>query len=237
MGMFASQSPGSEDDLLLIDSTPVECARSRETVKRAGSSSLVGAIADVADYGYCPSHSRFFWGMRLHAIFAPDGTPRALELCSPKRDEREVGLVLLDRVRRHGPVTLIGDKGYAGRAFATVVAARDATIIRPRRRDEPGHSSSANHRAYACQSSSRPSSPSIVNASCSEARRLDESAPSPIWLRTARIYIPIPPRTTSRPHASTAPQLDKRRQMDASVTRVRTDTPWNLQKGARCRPA
>jgi hypothetical protein len=56
MGMFASQSPGFYDDLLLIDSTPVECARSRETVKRAGSSSLTGAIADAADYGSCASH-------------------------------------------------------------------------------------------------------------------------------------------------------------------------------------
>ena len=138
MGIFASQSPGCEDDLLLIDSTPVECARSRETVKRAGSSSLAGAIADAADYGYCASHSRLFWGMRLHAIFAPDGTPRALELCSPKRDEREVGLVLLDRVKRHGPVTLIGDKGYAGRRFADQVTQRHATILRPARKDEPG---------------------------------------------------------------------------------------------------
>ena len=132
MGMFASQSPGFDDDLLLVDSTPVECARSRETAKRS-------ALADTADYGYCTSHSRFFWGFRLHAIFSPDGTPRALELCSPKRDEREVALVLLDRCRRHGPVTLIGDKGYAGREFAAQVTARDATIIRPRRRDEPGH--------------------------------------------------------------------------------------------------
>ena len=32
MGIFASQSPGFYDDLLLIDSTPVECARCRETV-------------------------------------------------------------------------------------------------------------------------------------------------------------------------------------------------------------
>ena len=44
MGMFASQSPGFQDDLLLVDSTPVECARSRETVKRS-------ALADAADYG------------------------------------------------------------------------------------------------------------------------------------------------------------------------------------------
>lgn len=137
MGVFASQSPGFHDDLLLIDSTPVECCRSRETVKRAGRSRLAGAIADAADYGYCASHSRYFWGMRLHAIFSPDGTPRALELCSPKIGEREVGLVLIDRVRRHGPVTLLGDKGYAGREFAEQTAARDVTFVRPRRADEP----------------------------------------------------------------------------------------------------
>ena len=35
MGVFAARSPGSDDQLLLIDSTPVECARSRETVKRS----------------------------------------------------------------------------------------------------------------------------------------------------------------------------------------------------------
>jgi DDE family transposase len=131
MGIFASHSPGFEDDLLLIDSTPVECARSRETVKRS-------ALADAADYGWCGSHSRYFWGFRLHAIFAPDGTPRALELTSPKIDEREVGLVLLERCRRRGGETLLGDKGYAGREFAAAVAQRDATIVRPRRTDEPG---------------------------------------------------------------------------------------------------
>ncbi len=47
---FARRSPGWQDDLLLIDSTPVECARSRETVKRGGQSSLGGALADAADY-------------------------------------------------------------------------------------------------------------------------------------------------------------------------------------------
>ncbi len=132
MGVFASQSPGFDDDLLLIDSTPVECARSRETVRRS-------ALGDAADYGWCASHSRFFWGFRLHAIFAPDGTPRALELTSPKIDEREVGLVLLERCQRRGGETLLGDKGYAGRDFAAAVGERNATIVRPRRKDEPGN--------------------------------------------------------------------------------------------------
>lgn len=131
MGVFASQSPGFSDDLLLIDSTPVECARSRETVKRS-------QLGDAADYGYCASHSRFFWGFRLHAMFAMDGTPRALKLTSPKIDEREVALELLKRCRRQGGETLLGDKGYAGRDFAQAVSDLDATIIRPTRKDEPG---------------------------------------------------------------------------------------------------
>lgn len=131
IGVFAAQSPGIESRTLLVDSTPVECARSRETVKRS-------ALAEAADYGYCRSHSRFFWGFRLHAIFAPDGTPRALALTSPKQDEREVALKLLARIPRGGGEILIGDKGYAGRAFAAGVAELDATILRPRRKDEPG---------------------------------------------------------------------------------------------------
>lgn len=135
---FARQSPGWDDDLLLADSTPVECARSRETVKRAGASSLGGAIADAADYGYCASHSRWFWGLRLHTLMAPDGTPRAMALTSPKEGEREVCLRLLERVNRSGPLTVLGDKGYAGAEFAADAALLGARIVRPRRKDEPG---------------------------------------------------------------------------------------------------
>jgi hypothetical protein len=136
--MFASQSPGWNDDLLLVDSTPVECARSRETVKRSGASSLDDALANAADYGYCPSHSRRFYGLRLHTLSAPDGTPRAMILASPKENERDVALRMLGRVNRHGPLTVIGDKGYAGTQFQADAAALDTTILRPRRKDEPG---------------------------------------------------------------------------------------------------
>ncbi len=128
---FARHSPGWEDDLLLVDSTPVECARSLETTRRS-------QLADAADYGYCASHSRFFWGFRLHAIFAPDGTPRALELTSPKAGEREVCLGLLGRINRSGRVIVIGDKGYAGRDFERDADELGATVARPRRKDEPG---------------------------------------------------------------------------------------------------
>ena len=135
---FASQSPGWEDDLLLVDSTPVQCARSRESVKRAGHSSLDDALANAADYGYCASHSRYFYALRLHTLCGPDGTPRAMILTSPKDNERDVCLRMLTRVNRTGPITVIGDKGYAGAAFAAQAASLGATILRPRRKDERG---------------------------------------------------------------------------------------------------
>lgn len=132
IGVFASDSPGFHDDLVLIDSTPVECARSIETTRRS-------QLADTADYGYCASHSRPFWGFRLHGLFALDGTPRALMLTSPKTPEREVCLTLLKRCQRAGHIFVIGDKGYAGRDFEHSAAELNATIVRPRRKGEnPG---------------------------------------------------------------------------------------------------
>ena len=128
---FARHCAGWDDNVLIVDSTPVECARSVETVRRS-------QLADAADYGYCRSHSRYFWGFRLHGLFALDGTPRAIALTSPKIDEREVCLTLLDRCQRTGPVTVIGDKGYASRDFQAAMQARQALIVRPRRKDEPG---------------------------------------------------------------------------------------------------
>jgi hypothetical protein len=65
------------DDVWLIDSTPVECGRSRETAKRSN-------LAGVAGYGYCASHSRYFWGLRLHLIATPAGLPIAYALTNPK---------------------------------------------------------------------------------------------------------------------------------------------------------
>ncbi|GAA3372473.1 hypothetical protein GCM10017744_104120 [Streptomyces antimycoticus] len=49
---LARQVPSWHDDLRLIDSTPLPCAASRETVKRSD-------LAGHAGYGYCRSHSAF----------------------------------------------------------------------------------------------------------------------------------------------------------------------------------
>lgn len=131
VGIFASQSPGFHDDLLLLDSTPVECGRSLETVRRS-------QLADFCGYGYSASHSRFFWGMRLHLACAPDGTPRAAALCAADRPEREIALTLLPRILRGGEA-IVCDKGYAGRGFALAVERMQAHVLRPARSDEPAN--------------------------------------------------------------------------------------------------
>jgi hypothetical protein len=129
IGVFAQQSPGYHDDLVLLDSTPVECARSVETVRRS-------ALSDAAGYGYCRSHSRWFFGFRLHLAAAPDGTPRAAILAPADQKERDIALKLLPRALRGGEL-VIADKGYAGREFEHAVSEMGATLLRPARQDEP----------------------------------------------------------------------------------------------------
>jgi hypothetical protein len=130
IGVFAADCPGHSDPVVLLDSTPVECGRSLETVRRS-------ELADACGYGYCRSHSRWFWGMRLHLCCAPDGTPRASILAPADQPEREVALRLLPKAL-HGGEQIVCDKGYAGREFAAEVEARFAAeVLRPSRKDEP----------------------------------------------------------------------------------------------------
>ncbi len=86
--MLARDTSRWTDDVWVIDSTPVECARSREAVRR---SDLVG----WAEYGYCASHFRYFWGLRLHMLATLHGLPVGFALTGAKADERTVLLDIL----------------------------------------------------------------------------------------------------------------------------------------------
>ena len=128
----AIQTPTWCDQLRLLDSTPLPCAASRQTVKRS-------ELAGLAGYGYCKSHHRYFWGLRLYALVAADGLPVAWCLASPKLGEREVVQAMVDHERallRAGMV-IVADKGFAGRAFQTHIASLQAVLLRPDRADEP----------------------------------------------------------------------------------------------------
>ena len=126
--LLAIETESWFDDTWLVDSTPVESGRSRETAKR---SDLVG----YAGYGYCASHSRYFWGLRLHLVCTPAGLPVAFALANPKDDEREVLRDLLEREasllgQRPGQV-IVADKGYRSKEFEAFLVDHHATLIRP----------------------------------------------------------------------------------------------------------
>ncbi len=55
LGALARDCPSFHDDVQLVDSTPVECGRSRNTAQRSD-------LAGWATYGYCASHSRWLGG-------------------------------------------------------------------------------------------------------------------------------------------------------------------------------
>lgn len=129
LNTIAFASPSWCDQVRLLDSTPVACGASRETVKRSD-------FAGHAAYGYCASHSRYFWGFRLYLLCAPDGMPICFELAPANVPEREVAAEMLRRVDLHG-YTVIADKGFAGDEFETLMAELGALFLRPDRRDEP----------------------------------------------------------------------------------------------------
>jgi hypothetical protein len=122
------------DDVWVVDSTPVECGRSKETVRRSD-------LAGWAEYGYCASHSRFFWGLRLHLVCTLGGLPVAFALTGAKADERQtlLGIFTADPtlVRERPDQTLIGDKNYFGAEFEDTLAQEGLRLLRPARKGEP----------------------------------------------------------------------------------------------------
>ena len=128
LNLVAFSSPSWCDPVRLLDSTPVPCGTSRETVKRS-------EFAGHAAYGYCPSHSRYFWGFRLYLLCASDGMPIAFELAPANAPERDVAAEMLARITLDG-YTVIADKGFAGQDFETLMAELGAIFLRPDRKDE-----------------------------------------------------------------------------------------------------
>ena len=138
MDDLAREVPSWHDQVRLIDATPVPCGTSRETVKRS----------ELAGMG----------GLRvLRGVFALVLGPEAVPAHHPGRDarclvpgqpeDRASGRWprLLAHAARIGVLrpglTLIGDKGFAGREFEDLVTTGfGLQMVRPDRRDEaPRH--------------------------------------------------------------------------------------------------
>ena len=144
----------------MVDSTPVECGRSRPTARRS-------ALAGWAGYGYCASHSRWFWGLRLHLVCTPAGLPITWALAAPKVDERQVLTAVLeddpDLVTDRPGLLIIADKGYVSAELDRWLAERGVRLLRPSYRNRtPAPTSTCSNRSG--NSSSRSTTPSKANS-------------------------------------------------------------------------
>src|SRR5665811_1617215 len=133
---LARVSPSWCDSLRLIDATPLPCGASRETVNRSD-------IGGTGGYGFCASHTRYYWGLKLYLVTAPDGMPVTWCLADPKLP-RAGGLPgpadhrRRDRAgcpRRHGAGRQ--GLGLAGRDVEQQIAGPGVRLLRPDRRNEP----------------------------------------------------------------------------------------------------
>jgi hypothetical protein len=121
------------DTVWITDSTPVPCGTSRPTALRS-------ELAGWANYGYCASHSRFFWGLRLYLVCTPAGMPILWALADPKIGEREVLAAMLeaeaDLITARRGLLLITDKGFASKPFERSLSDQGITLMRPSRKKE-----------------------------------------------------------------------------------------------------
>jgi hypothetical protein len=132
---LADQTPASAEMLRLMDATPIPCGHSVITAKR---SELFG----WAGYGYCPSHSRWYWGSKLLLICTCEGTVTGFGLANPKLyGEREQARLLLERQPANRPrpgTAVVTDKGLSGGDTEAFFASPELglTLLRPARKDE-----------------------------------------------------------------------------------------------------
>jgi hypothetical protein len=132
---LAQATPASAEMLRLMDATPIPCGQSVITARRSG-------LYGWAGYGYCPSHSRWYWGAKLLLIVTCEGTVTGFGLANPKlAGEREQARTLLkdQPANRPAPGTaIVTDKGLSGEGTEAFFASPSLslTLIRPARTDE-----------------------------------------------------------------------------------------------------
>jgi hypothetical protein len=94
---LADHTPGTAELLRLMDGTPVPCGQSVITARRSD-------LSGYAGYGYCASHSRWYWGAKLMLIVTCDGTVTGFGLANPKLfGERDEVRQMLQRQPAHRP--------------------------------------------------------------------------------------------------------------------------------------
>ena len=107
----------------LADGTLISCAN------YAGCASKSHFAGD-ASYGYCPSKSRFYWGMRLVLVTDEMGVPVGYDLLAPGEGEREP---LFRLAQAHPDTVPFADKGLWGSEYERTIELIDVELVTPER--------------------------------------------------------------------------------------------------------
>lgn len=164
----------------VADSTPVECGRSRETAKRS-------ELAGWAEYGYCASHTCYFWACdctwcapcTAYLWVGRWSGPRPTNAMSWKTLLATTPALARPEGRRR---TVIADKAYYGKQFEARLDQAGIDLLRPARKREgpkPTHGSSGH-----CDRSSSPSTTPSLKANSTS--NYPEAAPLPACVRIAQ---------------------------------------------------
>ena len=112
----------AEGRVRLVDGTLISCANYPGCAKRS-------EFAPDAAYGYCPSKSRFVWGVRLVVICDRKGVPIGYDLAGPKTgQERESAFTL---ATAHPGSALFADGGFWGAEYGRTMELIDIQLITP----------------------------------------------------------------------------------------------------------
>lgn len=111
----------AEGEIRLVDGTLIACANYPGCASHSH-------FAGHASYGYCPSKSRFVWGMRLVMICDVKGVPVGYDLVGPKTgDERACALELAPA----HPGVWFADGGFWGCEYDSSMRLVGVTLITP----------------------------------------------------------------------------------------------------------
>ena len=117
----------TKDDLRIVDSFPLEvCEFGRAHFCRT-------FRGEGADYGYCASKKKTFFGFRVHALCATNGYITDILLAPASVDDRVAVWELVEEYTRY--LRLVGDKGYIGEQFAQELWAERGVMLISLKRD------------------------------------------------------------------------------------------------------
>ena len=117
----------THSSLRIVDSFPLE-------VCEFGRANFVQSFKyEGANYGYCPSKKKTYFGYKVHALCTENGYISDLLLTPASIDDRDAVWELIEEYNRH--LKLIGDKGYVGARFAQDLAEEKGVLMITLKRD------------------------------------------------------------------------------------------------------